>query len=56
MLGILQRDDWMATWVVINTTAYLCFTLGVGFANATRTIVNIEIGEGKNTQAKRSAL
>ena len=56
MLGIMQQNDWMAAWVIINTISSLCYTFGQGFANAVRTIVNIEIGEGKNMQARRSAL
>ena len=56
MLGILQKDDWMAAWLIINTVSALIYTIGYGFANAARTIVNIELGEGKNMQARRSAL
>ena len=50
----MQINDWMVCWAIIQTLSSFNYMFGMGFSNATRTILNIKIGEGKNKEAKRS--
>ena len=55
MLGVFQQNDWMACWVITQTISSFTYTIGLGFSNVTRTIINIKIGQGKNKESRKSA-
>jgi len=50
----LQNPDWITCWTIIQTISSFGYFAGMGFSNSLRTIVCIQIGEGRNKEAKRS--
>lgn len=53
--GIIGNTDLISGWVAFGSICGLNFFLGMGFANAIRTFVGIEIGRGNLKIAKKFA-
>lgn len=55
IIGLLQDEVMMSSWVCLSSTSQLVFTIGLGVSNTSRTRIGIILGEGDRQRAKRTA-